>query len=63
MVVTLELQQQISAVLTALIGLLAVVTGSATFTGNNGVALASIALTVILGIVNHFQTATTTVTV
>jgi len=61
MTVTIEEQQQISAILTGIIGLLAAVTGSAVFTGNSGIALASIGLTVILGIVNHFQTATTTV--
>jgi hypothetical protein len=60
MTTTIAEQQNISAVLTAVIGLLAVVTGSAVFTGNNATALVSICATIIIGLINHFQTATTT---
>ena len=61
MVVTIDEQQKISAFLTAGIALLAVITGSAVFTGNSGIALVSIVATILVGILNHFQTATTTV--
>ena len=58
---TIDEQQQISAILTAIMAFLATATGSAILTSQMQAAIVLIVSTMIVAVINHFQTATTTV--